>query len=69
MTWTSTVGCRNNMATEGSDLLVRPAVTGSEDFRKFVKRLVNKETSGVLESLAAEGSVIGKRQISLTINK
>lgn len=47
-----------------------PAVpSDAETFRKFVKRIVNKETQTVLDSLTEEGAMIGKKHISKTVSK
>jgi hypothetical protein len=59
------------MATEGKDLLVKAAdeISEAEAFRKFVKRIVGTETEAVLKSLATDGAVIGKKQISRAVGK
>lgn len=59
------------MATEVKDLSVKAADESpeAEAFRKFVKRIVGKEAETVLKSLATEGAVIGKKQISRTVGK
>lgn len=48
---------------------VPPGPKDADTFKKFVKRIVSKETKAVLESLAAEGAVVGKQQIVQTVAK
>ena len=59
------------MAREALEATV-PIPAGPPDadtFKKFVKRIVNKETETVLESLTAEGAMLGKKQITHTVAK
>ena len=59
------------MAKENKEMTVKAPAgpVDVESFKKFVKRIVNKETQTVLDSLTEEGAMIGKKLITKTVSK